>query len=70
MAYPDLCQMLDKVIVENPGYSMDWFPGNVTEQQQLTKIVLKYTQENILKLKLYIKDPFAVKYRILQNASM
>ena len=33
-------------------------------------LILKYTRENILKVNIYIKEPFAKKYIMVEYASM
>ena len=45
----------------------NWSPGELREFQAL---ILKYTRENILKINIYIKEPFAKKYIMVEYASM
>ena len=53
---------LQKTLVAN-----NWSRAELTEFQDL---VLKYTRENILKINIYIKEPFARKYIMVEYASM
>ena len=54
LSYPGICEL---------AREGDW--RNKTFQD----MALKYTKENVLKIKLFVKEPFAVKYRIMENAS-
>lgn len=55
LTYPGICEL-----AKEP----DW-KGNQTFQD----MALKYTRENVLRIKLFFKEPFAVKYLIVENAS-
>ena len=41
-----------------------------TEKEDFEKLILRYAQENIMKVKLFIKQPFAAKWIIEPHASM
>ena len=43
---------------------------NKTEVSEFNELILKYTKENILKINIYIKEPFARKYLMVEYASM
>ena len=53
------------LLVYNPSLIKQWDGNKTTE---FSNLILKYTQENIY-IYIYIKDPFAVKYLIDENAS-
>ena len=48
--------------------------GNIrlkqSEMSEFNDLILKYTKENILKINIYIKEPFARKYLMVEYASM
>ena len=63
--YPRICQLVTRA---SPCSGLDnWSPGELREFQDL---ILKYTRENILKINIYIKEPFAKKYIMVEYASM
>ena len=67
MAYPGICELVQSA---NKADVWNFGPDAKEEIKTLRRIVLRYTKENVLKVKLYIREPYAVKYKILQNASM
>ena len=66
--YPRLCALVRRAICHNQRLEVNnWSRGELTEFQAL---ILKYTKENILKVNIYIKEPFAKKYIMVEYASM
>ena len=66
--YPRICALVRRAICHNQRLEVNnWSRGELTEFQAL---ILKYTKENILKVNIYIKEPFAKKYIMVEYASM
>jgi hypothetical protein len=73
LAYPNICTDVAIVLSSQacntkykPNLIKQWNNNKTTE---FSNLILKYTQENIVLVNIYIKDPFEVKYRIEENAS-
>ena len=49
------------------GFVNLW-PWTSEESNKFSKMILKYTRENSVQVNIYIKDPFAVKFLIEENA--
>ena len=74
LRYPGICDDIDTVLSNNwcdALFSVDseniW-PANKTNQFKST--ILTYCQENIMKINIFIKDPFAVELKIVEHASL
>ena len=46
------------------------YTWSAAEKEDFEKLILRYAQENIMKVKLFIKQPFAAKWIIEPHASM
>ena len=46
------------------------YTWSAAEKEDFEKLILRYAQENIMKVKLFIKHPFAAKWVIEPHASM
>ena len=74
--YPNVCSAVNTAVSNNwcRNDEETFRPNNNiwtdTEIENFKKIILKYTKENIMKINIFIKDPFAIKYKIVENASM
>ena len=73
LAYPNICTDVAIVLSSQacntkykPNLIKQWDDNKTTK---FSTLILKYTQENIVLVNIYIKDPFAVKYVIDENAS-
>ena len=73
LAYPNICADVSIVLSRQacdtkykPNLIKQWDHNKTAE---FSDLILKYTQENIVVVNIYIKDPFAVKYVIDENAS-
>ena len=72
LAYPSICQQI--ITVKNYNACEEIYrPEKVTEwtneqKEKFAKIVLRYTQENIVMVNIFMKDPFAQKILIQANA--
>ena len=71
LAYPSICQQI--ITVKNYNACEEIFkPEKVTEwtneqKEKFAKTVLRYTQENIVMVNIFMKDPFAQKILIQAN---
>ena len=68
--YPRICQLVSRATTchkQIESRDNNWSRAELTEFQDL---ILKYTRENILKINIYIKEPFAKKYIMVEYASM
>ena len=67
--YPRICQLVGRASVchKQIGGANNWSQAELSVFQDL---ILKYTRENILKINIYIKEPFAKKYIMVEYASM
>ena len=73
LVYPRICELVAIVHSHNacdseykPEMIPQWKNG---ESNKFSDLILKYTKENIVQVNIYIKDPFAVKFLIEENAS-
>ena len=72
LAYPSICQQI--ITVKNYNACEEIYrPKKVTEwtneqKENFAKTVLRYTQENIVMVNIFMKDPFAQKILIQANA--
>ena len=73
LVYPSICQQI--ITVKNYNACEEIFkPEKVTEwtneqKEKFAKLVLRYTQENIVLVNILMKDPFALKILIQANAA-
>ena len=67
--YPRICQLVRRATASHREIlgATNWSRAELSELQDL---ILKYTRENILKVNIYIKEPFAKKYIMVEYASM
>ena len=74
VVYPNICSYVETTVNHNwcsdQIFDQVYDVWNQTEIENFKQILLKYTKENIMKITIFIKDPFAVKYKIVQNASL
>ena len=73
LVYPGICELVGTVQSHNACDS-EYKPEMITEwkneeSKKFSRMILKYTKENIVQVNIYIKDPFAVKFLIKENAS-
>ena len=74
--YPDICTDVNTAVSNNwcRNEEETFLPNNNiwtdAEIENFKKLILKYTKDNIMKINIFIKDPFAIKYKIVENASM
>ena len=72
VAYPQICQLVETVQNNdacNPKYNPEKIKGwQNGEDDKFSNLILRYTTENIVLVNIYMKDPFAIKYRIDENA--
>ena len=69
--YPRMCHLVHSYLAGAPCRQRT---GNIrlkqSEMSEFNDLILKYTKENILKINIYIKEPFARKYLMVEYASM
>ena len=66
--YPRICSLVSQAPCHQHMLGLNnWSRAELFEFQDL---ILKYTRENILKINIYIKEPFAKKYIVVEYASM
>ena len=69
--YPRMCHLVHSYLAGAPCHRRT---RNVrlkqSEMSEFNDLILKYTKENILKINIYIKEPFARKYLMVEYASM
>ena len=70
--YPNICKLVETVLINDackPNYRptmiKEW--GNDTDEE-FANLILRYTQDNIVLVDIYMKDPFAVKFLIDEYA--
>ena len=71
VAYPNICKMSAKVLRNKAcetKFKADFVPKPF-DTVEFEMLVLKYTEENIALVNVYIKDPFAVKILIDESSS-
>ena len=73
LVYPRICNLITIVQNHNACHSK-YKPDRITkwkngESKEFSDLILRYTTENIVQVNIYIKDPFAVKFLIEENAS-
>ena len=74
--YPDICSYVNTVVSNKwcINHEEIFHPNKKIwtdlEIENFKATILKYTKENVMKINIFIKDPFAVKYKIVENASM
>ena len=81
LSYPNICRLVNTVLAN--GWCEDTFniadadrggqsgdTWSAAEKEDFEKLILRYAQENIMKVKLFIKQPFAAKWIIEPHASM
>ena len=75
LVYPGICTLVSAVL-ESKACPNTFLPQRVLPAWNSSTItmfkhlILKYTEENIIKVNIYIKDPFAKKYMMVEHASM
>ena len=71
--YPNICHMVNDYLSRtacHTGLHKIGLSLNKTDMTEFNDLILKYTKENILKINIYIKEPFARKYLMVEYASM
>ena len=73
MVYPNICLLID-VVLNYKACDYKFIPEKINEWksdeiQNFSALILKYTEENIVRANIYITDPFAAKYLIESTAS-
>ena len=70
--YPQICQLVEMVQKSdacNPNYRPSMIKGWGKEKDdEFSNLIFRYTRENIVVIDIYMKDPFAVKFLIDENA--
>ena len=79
LSYPNICSLVSTVLASqgcevtldiadaDRGGQVNW---SAAQKQDFEKLILRYAQENIMKVNLFIKQPFAAKWVIEPHASM
>ena len=79
LSYPKICRLVNTVLAnewcEDTFNTADrdiqiTYTWSAAEKKDFEKLILRYAQENIMKVKLFIKQPFAAKWIIEPHASM
>ena len=84
LSYPNICRLVNTVlanewcedtfnIADRGSQSGDiqiTYTWSAAEKEDFEKLILRYAQENIMKVNLFIKEPFAAKWVIEPHASM
>ena len=73
LVYLNICEDIETVM-NNDACTDTYMPEKITEwtnkkRAEFSELILRYARENIVKVNIYIKDPFAVKFLIEENAS-
>ena len=73
LAYPNICSDIE-TIHKYESCKSRFRPESITEwnkekADEFAQMIFKYTQENIIPVNIYLKDPFAIRYLIDENAS-
>ena len=73
LVYPNICEGIETVM-KNDACMDTYTPEKITKWTnkkgtEFSELILRYARENIVKVNIYIKDPFAVKFLIEANAS-
>ena len=73
LVYPGICNLITIVQSHNACHSK-YKPERITkwkngESKEFSDLILRYTTENIVQVNIFIKDPFAIKFLIEENAS-
>ena len=68
LVYPDICQMVQAVQENNacnPYYTPETVKGwEANRKEEFANMVMKYTKENLVKINIYMKEPYATKFVI------
>ena len=86
LSYPNICRLVNTVLANEwcedtlniadgdrgsqSGDIQITYTWSAAEKEDFEKLILRYAQENIMKVKLFIKQPFAAKWIIEPHASM
>ena len=73
LVYPRICELV-AVVQDHNACDSEFKPEIINqwtneESSKFSNMILRYTRENIVQVNIYIKDPFAVKFLIEENAS-
>ena len=73
LTYQNICEDV-KIVQKYRACEERYKPEKVKEwnnekMKEFEKTIVKYTKENIIRVNIFIKEPFALKYLIDQNVS-
>ena len=73
LVYPRICELV-AVVLDHNACDSEFKQEMINqwtneESSKFSNMILRYTRENIVQVNIYIKDLFAVKFLIEENAS-